>query len=361
MAIVAVCGNCSKRYTLDDEFAGKQVKCRTCKESFEVPGSDDSTLMADASPPGSDDSGRAKRRRTTTGKKKKPASKRETKPKARPEKDEDVLELRTEFAKRAAAPTIEEGREGSQDASTKAFDRATGRSAKGGGGGGRRRYKKKSRWLLKSFVALVVLLGLTIGAGAIFLPKNMALKWEKTKAFWGTGLVQWGTDMIAVDMELESAEAAVDDDTPDEPEGPPAGSAVTVRGVIVAVEAGTAGRDPSTFKVRGSNDVVYRIVLPDPNAALGDIKQQLIKDEASGPSVEVTGTLAKNPFDSKMTQVEQPQWVQKEPADIEGKEPFVVDSEPEGADEAEGADEDEGTDEDAGDEIAPGDEPGDGE
>ena len=51
MPIVAVCGNCSKRYTLDDKFAGKSVKCRTCKETFSVPGEDDPTVLAaDASP-----------------------------------------------------------------------------------------------------------------------------------------------------------------------------------------------------------------------------------------------------------------------------------------------------------------------
>jgi hypothetical protein len=137
MPIVAVCGNCSKRYTLDDKFAGKSVKCRTCKESFDVPGDDDTTLMADASPPGASDSGKV--RRTTTSKRKK------RKGRGGGGADDDVLELRTEFAKRAAAPTIEEPRTDSEEGSTKSFERATGRTSKGGGGGGRKRYKKKKR------------------------------------------------------------------------------------------------------------------------------------------------------------------------------------------------------------------------
>jgi hypothetical protein len=141
----------------------------------------------------------------------------------------------------------------------------------------------------------------------------MAKKWEQTKAFWGTGLKQWALDMVSIDTALESAEEGPtpEEEAAAEPEGPPAGSTVVVRGVIVAVERGSAGRNPNTFKVKGSDDVVYRIVLDDPSEALADIKGEL-------------------QFDSKMTQVEQPAWSQKEPADIEGQEPFVVESEPKG-------------------------------
>ncbi|MHC5018988.1 MAG: hypothetical protein ACYTGX_02520 [Planctomycetota bacterium] len=338
MPIVAVCGNCSKRYTLDDKFAGKSVKCRTCKESFEVPGDDDTTLMADASPPGA--SGGGKVRRTTTSKSKKRKGRGGGGP------DDDVLELRTEFAKRAAAPTIEEPRGESAESSSKSFDRATGRSSKSDRGT-RKRYKKKKRWLLKGFVALIVLLGLAIGVGVIFVPKNMAKKWDQTKAFWGTGLKQWALDMVTIDTALESAEEAPtpEEEAAAEPEGPPAGSTVIVRGVIVAVERGSAGRNPSTFKVKGSNGVVYRIVLDDPSDALADIKGNLQPDGEDGPSVEVRGTLAKNPFDSKMTQVEQPSWAQKEPADIEGQEPFVVESEPKGEEDSAEEGDEEGDDE----------------
>ena len=288
MPIVAVCGQCSKRYTLDDKFAGRKVKCRTCNSQFVVP-AEDATVVADpdAAPP--------------------PA----------PSEDEDVLEMKTEFRKRASMPTIteERGDEGGGDAEDPKPERAT-RSLERKRGS---RYRKKSHWKLKAMAALVLLAGAAIGAGMIFVPKNMARKWERTKAFWGTDLLAYLGEIFSVDMALERAGSPEPESPAEKPSGPPAGAAVVLRGRITAVQPGIAGGDPSGCTVTTAEGPEYRLMLPAPSARLAAIATALAGG-TPGPSVAVKGTLAANGLDgNRLTQVDAADLMEAEPDAIAGK------------------------------------------
>lgn len=289
MPIVAVCGQCSKRYTLDDKFAGRKVKCRTCNSQFVVP-AEDATVVADpgaAAPPD-------------------------------PPPDDDVLEMKTEFRKRASMPTITEerpedegggGDEGKRErGGTRSLERKRGS-----------RYRKKSRWKWKAFATLVLLAGAAIGAGVIFVPKNMARKWERTKAFWGSDFVGYLGEIFSVDMALERAGTPEPEAAPDQPAGPPAGTAVVLRGRITAVQPGVAGGDPTACTVTTAEGPTYRLMLPAPSARLAEIAAALAGG-TPGPAVAVKGALAANGLDgNKLTQVDVAELTEAEPAAIDGK------------------------------------------
>lgn len=324
MPIVAVCGQCSKRYTLDDKFAGRKVKCRTCNSSFVVPAEEPTLVNAPEPEPEPEPDPPAPDPTATLG--------------------EDILELRTEFKERGQMATISEDKPEGGETRTlgKRGTRGTERKK-------RSRYRKKSHWKLKTFVGLIVILGLLIGAGMIFAPKNMARKWQVTKEFWGTSFTGYLKEMVSIDMALEKGDATeTPEETPEEPAGPPAGSDVIVRGTVVAVSPGVAGKDPTTFTVKTGEGAEYRGVLSEPSERLAAIAKSL-EDEEDGPTVTLTGKLAKNTATGEMTQVEVSGM--DEEAEIGGKPGFEVvggakkDDEAGGSDEAEEPDDSEESEE----------------
>ncbi len=319
MPIQAVCDHCSKRYSLDDSFAGRTVKCRTCHQSFTVPGpvaggDADATPVAGRSP------------RPRGG-------------------GDDVLELKTEYAERASMPTITEPRDtepaGGGDAcpqcgtpnppGTKRCGKCGKRlilpGAKGGGddeGAPRKsRYKRKSRWMLKLSVLAIVLAGGAIGAGTFLAPRNMEKKWEATKAFWGGSFLDYLSALASFDMSLEGApkpaepEAAPAEATP-APEGPAEGAKVCVRGQVSAVEPGEAGNAPAKFVIQGTGGKTYRIVLGGPDVRLEQFRTDLGAGKP-GPWGEAVGKLVKHSLDGTLNQVEAESFLVVEASALEGK------------------------------------------
>ncbi|MCI0341042.1 MAG: zinc ribbon domain-containing protein [Planctomycetales bacterium] len=319
MPIQAVCDHCSKRYSLDDSFAGRTVKCRTCHQSFTVPGPV-AGGDADATPV----AGRS--------------------PRARGGGD-DVLELKTEYAERASMPTITEPAGGGDGCpqcgtpnppGTKRCGKCGKRlilpgspGGKGGddeGGARKSRYKRKSRWTLKLAILFLFLAGGAVAAGYFLAPRNMERKWEATKAFWGTSFLEYLSQLASFDMSLEGGAQPAKPEEPETPAaetppvaaGPAEGAKVWVRGQVSAVEPGEAGGAPMKFALQGTGGKSYRIVLSEPSQRLEQIRTDLGAGKP-GPWGEAVGTLGKHTLEGTLNQVAAESFLAVEASALEGK------------------------------------------